>query len=311
MFPGTTGRFLVITIEAAIDTVAHCLRTGQFKKAEEIAQLAFVLATNNANAAVFYGSALLAQGKVHEAMPLLQGVLLLPHACRWHVAQAAIAFLNATTYLEIGVADGATLLQVAASVRIGVDPMPPAPLVVAAMQRNALSYFSMTSDEFFRAPPATVISRGVDVAFVDGLHTYEQSLADVENCLQYLRPGGVIFVHDCNPPSAAIATPATSLLDAKRLNPSGWNGMWTGDVWKTILHLRSCRNDLKVGVLDRDFGIGVIVKEHPDALLPYTPEDIRNFSYSDLEQSRAEFLGLFPPVDLFARLPSKARQCDS
>jgi hypothetical protein len=158
----------------------------------------------------------------------------------------------------------------------------------------------MTSDAFFQAMSDDIYSTGIDVAFVDGLHTYSQTLIDVENCLKHLTPSGIVFVHDCNPESAAVAMPVNSLEEVRQ---RGWNGPWTGDVWKTVLYLRSCRNDLIVHVLDCEFGIGVIRQGRPDTLLPYTPEQIALLSFNDLANNRAEFLGLIQPHQLMAQLP--------
>ena len=63
----------------------------------------------------------------------------------------------------------------------------------------------MTSDEFFAK--ASLPFR-FDVVFIDGLHTYEQSRKDAENALGVIVEGGVIIMHDCNPPNAAAAQPA-------------------------------------------------------------------------------------------------------
>lgn len=39
---------------------------------------------------------------------------------------------------------------------------------------------------------------------------------------------------------------------------------WSGDVWKSIVHLRSIRPDLRVAVLDCDSGVGIRVIERLD-----------------------------------------------
>jgi hypothetical protein len=54
------------------------------------------------------------------------------------------------------------------------------------------------------------------VIFIDGLHTFEQTLQDSYNSLNYLAQGGVIILHDCNPPSEASSTPAQSIPEAEK-----------------------------------------------------------------------------------------------
>ena len=105
----------------------------------------------------------------------------------------------------------------------------------------------------------TALPRGkhFDVVFIDGDHSFDQSLRDVENALVEPRPGGVILVHDCNPPTAAAASP----------DPAGaGDGPWCGDVWKTIVHLRATRSDLRVRILDTDCGIGVIERGESETI---------------------------------------------
>jgi hypothetical protein len=175
------------------------------------------------------------------------------------------------------------------------------------MQSGAASYFQMTSDEFFRNPPPALQADGIDIAFIDGLHTYAQALADVENCLKYLNQGGVILMHDCNPPNETVAAPAASWEEAARMNLPGWTGLWTGDVWKVIARLRSTRKDLKVCVLDCDFGIGVVRRRGGDdesLLLSISPETIAGLGFRDLEKNRKAILDLQPPQDLLRQLKS-------
>ena len=61
-------------------------------------------------------------------------------------------------------------------------------------------------------------------------------------------------MHDCCPTTPSMAFPAKSFAEAEaqNMNLPGWTSDWCGDVWKTIVHLRSSRNDLAVAVLDCD-----------------------------------------------------------
>lgn len=85
----------------------------------------------------------------------------------------------------------------------------------------------MTSDAFFNNIPKIIIQKGIDVVLIDGLHTYEQSLKDVLNTLNYLTNNEIIVMHDCNPPHEPAATPAFSIEEAeKRASLAGLeNGM--------------------------------------------------------------------------------------
>ena len=110
--------------------------------------------------------------------------------------------------------------------------------------------------------------------FVDGLHTYDQAYRDVVNALDVLREDGVVVVHDCNPASAAAAAP--SLDQARRTD--GFNWEWNGDVYKAIVRLR-VRDDLRVGVLDCDQGVGIVTRGSPEARIELSLDQIGRLEF--------------------------------
>jgi hypothetical protein len=83
-----------------------------------------------------------------------------------------------------------------------------------------------------------------------------------------------------------------SFADWKARN---FSGTWNGDVWKTIVHLRSLRPDLDVFVLDTDHGLGIITKRKPQSTLPFTKDQIKKLTYEDFDKNRKEWLNLQPP----------------
>jgi hypothetical protein len=214
------------------------------------------------------------------------------------VVQKIIDNTKAKTYLEIGVLAGDTFLRIKIKNKWGVDPN----FEIESLKKiryyfknpfNIFSeYFNMDSDTFFAKEDARLAGCGVDVALIDGLHTFSQSLKDVENTLKYLNENGVIILHDCNPSSEAAAIPAQSISEVQKINPPGFNGVWNGDVWKTIAYLRVTRKDLRVFVLDCDFGLGIITKEAPENMLKYSAEEVRKLSYRDLSKDRQSLLNL-------------------
>lgn len=225
------------------------------------------------------------------------------------------AFLDGrglATYLEIGVGSGRNFLRIRAQRKLAVDP---APRIDALKRlrwwlRDGLNrgsrIYRLTSDEFFACHGDRFSTTGLDVAFVDGLHTYEQSLHDVENCLTHLTRRGVVLMHDCSPPSAAAAIPAASVAEARQAAGDSWDGMWCGDVYKTILHLRSRRPDLRVCVLACDRGIGIVQPGTGGRTLELDVEDVADLHYADLARHREEWLDLRPVEELAELVRSSA-----
>ncbi|WP_231995897.1 class I SAM-dependent methyltransferase [Mycobacterium sp. 852002-51163_SCH5372311] len=212
-------------------------------------------------------------------------------------------------YLEIGVECGRAFRRIVADEKIAVDPA----FMLSARSRRraeanarATHYFEMTSDAFFASQGSFLEQRGIDVALIDGLHTYEQVLRDVENTLRYLRDDGVIVLHDCNPSRPSIGCPATSYADFRAQN-RWWNILWSGDVWKAIVHLRSTRDDLLIAVLNGDFGVGIIRKGLPESRLPYSVTEVEALNYADLTADRERLLNLKPPTYLGEFLDSERK----
>jgi hypothetical protein len=226
---------------------------------------------------------------------------------RMTVIQQIIDKINARVYLEIGVSRGKVLLRIKAPYKFGVDPKLKLSIDKKIKRRLGLlgaRLFEITSDRFFNEFSHKILSNGIDVAFVDGLHTYEQTLRDVENCLRYLNKNGVIVMHDCNPLSYAIAysvkesTKEISELIRNGEIP-GWNNSWCGDVWKTLVHLRIVHSDLNIFTLDLDWGLGIITRGKDTSLDGLTIDELRNSDYLFLERNRERLLHLKPPKYLY------------
>ena len=207
---------------------------------------------------------------------------------RTSVVQRFINASGAKRYLEIGVEQGINFLQIEAKSKFAVDPEFKIP--GGATDFEGHRFFEMTSDAFFASPPQEIVEKGIDIALVDGLHTYEQALRDVENCLRYLVPGGLIVMHDCLPASAVEAVPS---LEIARSMP-GFKNSWTGDVYKAVAHLRATHPDLFVTVLDCDHGIGLVQKGSPDSVLTVDMDKVRSLSYPELRGAVGHWLNLKP-----------------
>jgi hypothetical protein len=226
---------------------------------------------------------------------------------RSDVIQLVINKMKAKTYLEVGVFKGANFLKIRCKKKVAVDPE------IKISKRRILlwtiktphnlfaEYYKLTSDDFFKNKR---MNFKFDVVFIDGLHTYEQTLKDVVNSLECLNENGVIILHDCNSPNKEAATPASSIDHVFKMNLPGFKGLWNGDVWKTILYLRSQRKDLKTFVLDCDEGLGFIIRGMNDNCLKISEDELNRMTYDDLAADKESLLNLKNEnyLDVFLKL---------
>lgn len=136
-------------------------------------------------------------------------------------------------YVEVGVETGQTLcLAGEQTAAFGIDP---APCLTHTLGHNT-RVISTTSDAFFDSGQAErcLEGRRIDLAFIDGLHVFEQALRDFIHIEQYSSPDAVVMVHDCSP------------IDARTSMRERETTFWSGDVWKLIPCLREYRPDLNI-----------------------------------------------------------------
>ena len=148
-----------------------------------------------------------------------------------------------SSYLEIGgqpeAGDRSTWSQIDLSTKDTVDPN-------VTVSKNKLmegcQHFTMTSDEFFEKYKG---EKKYDIIFIDGLHTHDQVVRDIEGSLACLSDNGTIILHDMLPPSRA--------LEADNR---------TGKGWRAFADLRATRKDLTMFTIPPPWGtedgLGVI-----------------------------------------------------
>jgi Methyltransferase domain len=175
--------------------------------------------------------------------------------------------LRPANYLEIGVHKGFSLQQaIPDTPTIGIDPEPDIEEELIA----DVTIYELTSDEFFaRYDPAALFGRPIELAFIDGLHLFEQVLRDLINLEPHSTPETVVLLHDCLP------------LDEVTAGRERTTDFYSGDVWKAVLVLRRLVPDLEMitvrtgptglclvrglgGVAER------IERELPDLMATYT-----------------------------------------
>jgi hypothetical protein len=131
--------------------------------------------------------------------------------------------------------DGDVLALAEPGTRVtGVDPAPRPPSRRAYAAETQIH--TMTSDAYFAGlaaeRPDQPVAADIDMAFIDGLHLFEQVLQDFINVERHCHPGSVVLLHDTLPVAPAVA--------ARQRRTS----YWCGDVWKMLPCLRQYRPDL-------------------------------------------------------------------
>ena len=224
---------------------------------------------------------------------------------RIEVLNAIIKKKNVANYLEIGVNRGKCLFNIVGPKnRFAVDPFFNFNLwkkLKAGIKNSANfknQYFEVTSDDFFANNQSLLSENKLDLTFIDGLHTYKQSLQDTLNTLKYLDENGIIVLHDCNPLDELAAYPAHSIDEARKdlQNHKDWKNIWNGDVWKTIVYIRKNHPELSAFVLNTDHGLGFVYKKQqgklPEIFSSITTID--DLDYTFFDKHRNELIDLKP-----------------
>jgi len=144
--------------------------------------------------------------------------------------------LAPATYVEIGVHEGDSLRAARpGTLCVGIDPRGSPP----DGRSSSAQVFAMTSDEFFASHDLAAVlgGRPFAMAFIDGLHLFEQALQDFINLERYAGPDSLVVLHDCIP------------LDAQTSARVRTTHFYSGDVWKLTLCIREYRPDLRMVVV--------------------------------------------------------------
>jgi hypothetical protein len=155
-------------------------------------------------------------------------------------------FPGRTRYLEIGLSRGKTLESVRFDCRHAVDPFP---RVNQRLLPKGVTIYPLRSDDFFES--RTQDSETYDVAFIDGLHTWDQTYRDVLNTFRH-SPKAILLVDDVRPSDeiSAMRSFDESLAARKRGNQSSTE--WCGDVYKAILVIEEAHPNIDFATFATD-----------------------------------------------------------
>lgn len=191
------------------------------------------------------------------------------------------------TYLEVGVRTGNSLvLANPPTIAVGIDPVPS----LKSDARTTTKLFPMYSDDYFkqRNPLSDLEGDSIQMAFIDGLHVYEQALRDFINIEKYATKNTIVFIHDI--------LPINRLTAAREAKTS----FWSGDVWKVLATLIKHRPDLDAfTIAAKPTGLGVVTGLDPKSTVLTDNYDaiVREFVNQEVPESIAERRNLLNAID--------------
>lgn len=200
---------------------------------------------------------------------------------RWDIINYLIEQNLYINYLEIGVNNAECIRKIKAHHKDGVDPFPGSE--VGGGNYPEINY-PISSDEFFALIHDHKDIK-YDIIFIDGLHHSSQVDKDIANSLNHLTENGTIILHDCNPPEYEL-----------QLVPRV-TGYWNGDVWKSIAKLRCTNHDVKLNVVDTDWGVGILQKGIQNLYNAESLDKVLDYYYFD--QHREEILNLISVEEFY------------
>lgn len=186
---------------------------------------------------------------------------------RFEIIQKLIDKKGFIDYLEIGCDQDINFSKINVKNKTGVDPV-------------SGGNIKLTSDDFFKSN-----DKIFDCIFIDGLHTYEQAIKDILNSIKFLKPNGIIILHDCLPNKI-------------------WNqvvprlyGHWNGDVWKSIVESRTL-NNIDTYTCKADHGLGIIVNRPNRNLLDIKIKNFKKLKFKDYYNNHKEYMNIIEVSEL-------------
>jgi SAM-dependent methyltransferase len=202
-----------------------------------------------------------------------------PEIPRWKVEHRLLSRFDDPRYLEVGVNRGQTFHRVRAAELVAVDPDFLFDHEAEAKQRPNATYHSMTSDEYF----GSVIGADelFDVIFLDGLHTFEQTLRDLLNALDHLAPRGVIVIDDVRPPFYDASLPDHDTAVRVRDIVGQTKQVWMGDVYRLIWFIDTFLPNLSYRTTSNNHGQAVVWRQQRPSVTERTVRSIAELSFED------------------------------
>ena len=228
---------------------------------------------------------------------------------RAHVVGSFLALYPDATDLEVGVNQGETFLAVSAAKKVAVDPN--FTFDTVSVTAPGMEFHPIRSDTYF-ASRSAALDR-FDVIFLDGLHTFEQTLRDLMNAVANLAAGGVIVIDDVIPNSFDASLPdleqvhTLRQISARTGVPWPSDGSWMGDVFKLVFFIDTFMQQYSFATVQENHGQCIFWYQLRPAntILQRSMEQICRLDYRDTLLNRHTFNIL--PLDQIVAQVAKAR----
>lgn len=184
---------------------------------------------------------------------------------------------NAQSYLEIGVATGNTFLNVTVARKHAVDPR--FRLDTEAAKSEHVCFFEMPSNEFFlhHAEPET----RYDIIFLDGLHTFEQTLRDFCATMRHCHDNTIWVIDDVFPSDMFSALRNEGDTRKYRQLHGQESVDWHGDVFKVMFAIHDFFVNFTYKTINTDGNPqSVLVRRSRDSFKPFC-DDLERISRMD------------------------------
>ena len=178
---------------------------------------------------------------------------------RFDVINNIIKIKKYKNYLEIGCFENENFDKIYIESKTGVDP------VSGGTVRDTSDNFFLKNQIFY------------DIIFIDGLHIYNQVRKDIANSLKFLKPNGIIILHDCLP-----------LKIRDQMVPRS-HEHWNGDTWKALVEARTLKT-LDVYTILADNGLGVVFKRKNRNILNLPNTKFKELKFKDYYNNFNNFM---------------------
>jgi hypothetical protein len=211
--------------------------------------------------------------------------------------QRIAEILGAKRYLEVGVETGKTFFALNIEHKIGVDPVFQFKLPNGPPPGHELH--DLESDHFFQRFRGDAF----DLIFLDGLHTYEQTLRDFLNSLEPSHARTVWVIDDTVPYDEAAAGPDQWAAFEQQRSIGTPVLTWMGDVYRVPYFVRRMMPNWTVMTFE-GHGMTVLWRkpQRPVDVRRRTTRDPATLTYAQFVETGAEVLNVRSERDIYDAL---------